>query len=399
MRTDYKKGSLRQGMLFLGLIGLFLFGLTELFQMRFSAGDIYPAYSSLRADPLGTKAYLEAIGRIRDISAERNYKRLPKLDTDSTLFILGVSSKAVGVISEEEARALESFISGGGRLVMTFLPEVSVPEVDEKVKDKEKPNSAEKKNYTSLPQRWGFALSYQKTASGQRQKPQDAIAGAGRPLSPSVPWHSAAFFDAAEQNWIPIYKVSDRPVMVERRYGKGTIVLATDTYFASNEAILRDRRPELLAWLAGPHKKIVFDETHNGILETPGVASLFRKYNLHAFFAGFILLAGVYIWKNSMSLVPARAEDDAGIPDFTTGRDQLSGIISLLRRNVPPGQLLEVCIREWRRGLPKTAVPTEKMKMVERAADEATDGAHGELQVKAYKSIVNLLSERISHGK
>ncbi|HLH55180.1 MAG TPA: hypothetical protein VKY92_16360, partial [Verrucomicrobiae bacterium] len=59
---------------------LFGLGLFELFQLRFEAGDVYPAYSSLRADPLGTMALYESLARmpgvnvVRDFSAEN---RLP----------------------------------------------------------------------------------------------------------------------------------------------------------------------------------------------------------------------------------------------------------------------------------------------------------------------------------
>ena len=43
------------------LVALFVFGLTQLFKLRFEAGDIYPEYSSLRADPLGAKALYQSL--------------------------------------------------------------------------------------------------------------------------------------------------------------------------------------------------------------------------------------------------------------------------------------------------------------------------------------------------
>ena len=43
------------------LIGLFCLLLVNLFLLRFRAGDIYPPYSSLRSDPLGTKALVKAL--------------------------------------------------------------------------------------------------------------------------------------------------------------------------------------------------------------------------------------------------------------------------------------------------------------------------------------------------
>jgi hypothetical protein len=67
-------------------------------------------------------------------------------------------------------------------------------------------------------------------------------------------------------------------VVVERQVGRGTIVMASDSYFLSNEALQRDRHADLLAWLVGSGTQVVFDEAHLGIVEKPGVATLMRKY-------------------------------------------------------------------------------------------------------------------------
>ena len=40
----------------------------HLFQLRFEQGDIYPAYSSLRADPLGTKVFYESLETLPGLS-------------------------------------------------------------------------------------------------------------------------------------------------------------------------------------------------------------------------------------------------------------------------------------------------------------------------------------------
>ena len=42
----------------------FAFGLVHLFRLRFAAGDVYPEYSSLRADPLGAMAFCESLERM-----------------------------------------------------------------------------------------------------------------------------------------------------------------------------------------------------------------------------------------------------------------------------------------------------------------------------------------------
>ena len=51
----------------------------QLFRLRFEAGDVYPAYSSLRTDPLGTMAFYESLQRIAGFSVRRDYSRANRL--------------------------------------------------------------------------------------------------------------------------------------------------------------------------------------------------------------------------------------------------------------------------------------------------------------------------------
>jgi hypothetical protein len=392
-----QKSTRIHSIILIGLLGLFLVGMIELFQMRFQSGDIYPVYSSLRTDPLGTKAYYDALAAMPGLSVTRNYKPLPKLESSSALFLLGVNRYAVDFIEDAEVKTLESFISGGGRLVMTFLPSRGEAQKKE-VENKERRKLPEKKRMVSLAERWGFRLSSVKPEGGT--KPETVSVANNYQLPASITWHSIVSFDVLDIAWETIYQSAEKPVMIERRYGKGTIVLATDTYFVSNEAILKERHSDLLAWLAGPQKSIIFDETHNGIFENPGVTSLFRKYGLHGVFAGFLILGVLFIWKNSISLVPRHAKEDDESDNITTGRDHLSGFISLLRRNVPPREVLSVCVQEWKKGLRKGAVPKEKIERIEKEVEAFRDrSVKSEVQVDAYKSITKILSERLTHGK
>ena len=51
----------------------FTFGLVRLFQLRFEVGDVYPAYSTLRSDPLGTMAFYESLGKVPGFSSRRDF--------------------------------------------------------------------------------------------------------------------------------------------------------------------------------------------------------------------------------------------------------------------------------------------------------------------------------------
>ena len=59
----------------------FAFGLLHLFKLRFAAGDVYPQYSSLRADPLGAMAFCESLERMPGLSVRRENSDLRKPNT------------------------------------------------------------------------------------------------------------------------------------------------------------------------------------------------------------------------------------------------------------------------------------------------------------------------------
>jgi len=146
-----------------------------------------------------------------------------------------------------------------------------------------------------------------------------------------------------------IYARGAHPVVIERKFGSGTVVIATDSYFLSNEALLKDRQPGLLSWWLGPNRHIIFDEAHLGVVDNPGIAALIRKYHLDGLVLGLLLLAGLFIWKNSASFVsPYTEELKTG---FVEGKDSAAGFVNLLRRNITANQIVNLCFAEWKKSL------------------------------------------------
>ena len=78
------------------LAGGFAYGLTQLFLLRYATGDIYPPYSSLRADPVGTKALAEALDGLPKVEVRRNFLPLTRLRDEKpvTLIYTGVPHRA-----------------------------------------------------------------------------------------------------------------------------------------------------------------------------------------------------------------------------------------------------------------------------------------------------------------
>jgi hypothetical protein len=251
-------------------------------------------------------------------------------------------------------KALEEGALGGGRIVISFVPTHEEPAspVKEKKRQETPQEEADKetdegqelldKEVVDLTKRWGVKaeLSVKVGAEASLSLPE-------KELPSSLPWHTTLVFEPQDPVWRIIYTKAEKPVLVERSYGKGSIVLSSDSFFLSNEAMKSERYPQLLSWVCGSHRKIVFDETHLGVSKSPGIATLLRKYGLAPFFISLIILALLVIWKRTARLVPVYEEEDKATVD--AGKDAFTGFTNLLRRNIPPDQILSACLEEWKR--------------------------------------------------
>ncbi|MEP6664799.1 MAG: hypothetical protein ABJC04_14170, partial [Verrucomicrobiota bacterium] len=75
-----------------------------------------------------------------------------------------------------------------------------------------------------------------------------------------------------------------------------------------------------------------------------------RKYRLHGLVGGLLLLAGLFVWKNSTAFVPAPDDDIfEGRSAVVSGKESSAGFVNLLRRSVAPGEILTACFDEWKK--------------------------------------------------
>lgn len=386
----------------------FIFGVVQLFLLRFEAGDVYPVYSSLRSDPLGSRAFYSSLENMNENRVSRNYQTLRnlKFEDHTALFYIGLAVFDAESVSREWLKVFEELTNSGGRMILSFLPVEKKPAdwrlstcfaPAEEAKDNDKPppsdvhddsektgENDENKPQTvpgrqiegtsgkcvSLKEYWGVTFAFaeepsDKADSRSNDLSQSRITG----LPQTISWHTALFFDELDATWRVIYTADGRPVIIERPYGKGSLVLSADSYFLSNEALRSERHPELLAWTLGQSANVVFDETHFGIFKHPGVLSLIKKYRFQWFIFTVGMLAVLFIWKNSVYFVPppkgTRSQAGRG---FLSDRDSSQGLISLLRRNIPAGKLLQTCIREWERGIqPQNRIRNDKLRRAKSA--------------------------------
>jgi hypothetical protein len=408
-------------LLFLICAALFAFGLVQLFKVRFETGDIYPAYSSLRADPLGVMALYESLTAIPGLEVTRDFtseNRLPE-GKATTYLHLGATTSQWRWLPEEAIKEIEAFALNGGRLAITFYPEQRKPiqfspeHVEESRDESGNPESDKKTSRAdkdannrklsekqkrelrriSIKERWGLEFTYTKLPGNAKQPSSSCTVTkeADLALPEELEWHSAIVLTNLPASWRTIYSRDGQPVVIERRFGSGTIAIATDSYFLSNEALRKARHPELLSWLLGPSRHVVFDEAHFGIVESSGVSTLLRKYRLHGLALALLMLAVLFIWKNSVSFVPPYAAETS--ETYVAGKESVAGFVNLLRRNISSRDVLNVCFEEWKKSFPgKTTASHDKSNQA--AALLAAENARGPLErepVKAYHEISRIL--------
>ena len=379
----------KRAILLLIIVSGFILGVIQLFLLRFEAGDVYPPYSTLRSDPMGSRAFYRGLENLRQASVQRNYQHLPnlKFTVPSTFFYIGTPVFDSESVPAQWIETLERLTASGGRLVLSLLPVEKKPanwrlgscstsdayESDDQktppadgahnsedtAGNKAKPSESASRPPTSenenpcvgLQEKWGLTIAFADKPATQAVKSiHDQTVADLKRLPQTISWHTSVYFDDLNDSWRVIYTAENRPVIIARSYGNGNLVLSADSFFMSNEALRSERSPELLAWTVGQNSTIIFDETHLGIRKHPGVVSLIKKYHFHWFIFALAILAILFVWKNTVYFVPpSENSHDRPGQDVYANRDSAQGLISLLRRNIPARQLLQTCTREWRR--------------------------------------------------
>jgi hypothetical protein len=429
----------------MGVCGLLLAaglagGMMRLFALRFSRGDVYPPYSTLRSDPLGTSVFYESLDRVPGLTAHRCFERTFKENDgqERTLMILGSEPFGLEELPRAEFNTLQQFVYSGGRLVLAYLPEACEtpttrtnelfaagekksetkkgdakprkqqppsakpdPAAGDKKKSGDQPAKDEPEDdrrglveYASLQAEWGFRIQFQDLTTNEDEAvvfPKARLRGPSDGLPPTLVFHTALYFANLTNGWRTVYEREQLPVMAERRLGKGSVLLVADSYCFSNEAMLKNREAGLLAWVIGGGREVIFDEAHLGVLVDPGVASLLRKYHLHGLFFSLLLLAGLFVWKNSTCLTPPHEGPEEGVPQVA-GRDAMSGFINLLRRGLPRGEVMNRIFEEWQKTSRRSSLKPEHRREIETLMEqENARPGRQRRPVAAYRAISAIL--------
>ena len=398
----------RLAALVVGVAVLFAVGLTQLFLLRFEAGDVYPAYSCLRTDPLGTRVLFESLNRLEQNSARRNFHPPDQitLTPQTTLLMCGLNSTGVFLESEKVRVLMDQVAVTGARLVLTFstrLPKRDAEPEDEQegqdgngFQSPDEPGEAPAvENDAETSDEWLGAASLGFDFMQARPKELQDTAFSSDPrregLPAAIAWRTNLFFDLQDEAWQILYTWQDEPVVVQRPWGRGTVAMAADSYLFSNEALRSHRCADLLAWLVVPGHTVIFDEFHHGLAHRPGIASLARKYRLQGVFAALMVVVLLFIWRQAAVFVPpARAEGQS--PGPAPGRNTGQGLVDLTRRHIQTRELLSVCFDTWNlHGAQGT--PAALVAQVRALVQQAPDHPKKNDPVKVYRQICELLKQ------
>jgi hypothetical protein len=366
------------------------------------------------------------------VEVRRNFKPLPRMRANGpvTLVYAGVDHNAVW--TNEELAAFNTLVLNGSRAVFTFFPVEAPPTAaqdklskaeartkkeektdnqkdSDKRKEAPKPGKEKKKKdtksgeddergpteyigFSDVAKRWGFDFGYLPEEKGKTYYRHAGLVETSDHMEPDISWHSALYFRNLKPQWRVLYNCGKMPVIIERQFGNGSIVLMADSFPVSNEALRGERHPHLIARLFSGPSPIIFDEEHNNLRENPGIASLARKYRLHGVIGGLALLAIFFVWKNMVRFIPAYTSA-ATESNVVAGKELSEGFVNLLRRSIRPSAIFGVCIAEWRKTF--TGRPRELARVEEIWAQQEARAPRQRDPIETYRAISRAIARKV----
>jgi hypothetical protein len=359
---------------------LLFFGLRS-FLLRLETGDSFPEYSTYRADPKGLKVFYDSLQASETLRAARwlqSSKILPS-GQNRALVVAGVGLDPP-TVSDEDSQLLEHWLATGGRLIVSLRPDRN-RKSDNNSGEQAKSGAGETQaiSWRTLIGRWGADLAplsgFNPTSVNSRQFGQISR------------WFGSEYFEHLAPEWKVIATQDHRDVIIERSFARGSLVLLGDSYPLSNEALAVDRNTGFLLWLIGGRREVLFDETHLGLNERPGIMTLAMRYGLQGTLVSFVATLLLFVWKSQYTLLPRTKtdQDTVGVQGYSS--EQL--FLHLLRRTITQKELLGVCTETWL----KTARPTAaQLARLERFRSESQDGKR---VVEKYNRLMTLLNEEL----
>lgn len=331
---------------------------------RFRRGEVLPDASSLSTAPGGSEALAAALAALPGVEVVRALRRqdLERCAADCTLLYLG--APAVLAPAPSELWRLDAALRRGARVVLAFEPlagdlpcgacgETTGDEASDA--DGPRPRAARPER---PPPGWWRQLRFERAGAAGDDDSRSALRVAAMPDPALVLDRDADGIRALE---LPV--------------GSGRLVVVADGAIFGNLALRERRDVALLAALLGGPRRVVFEETHLGVVERGGVVALARRYGLTGAAAALLGLALLQVWRSSVPLAPRRREELAG-GAVSAGAASGSGFAALLERGLPRRRLLATCVAALR-GTGSERIADETWQELERIAGDGGDPVAG----------------------
>ena len=337
-----------------------------LLETAFSRSNAYPPYSSLRSDPVGAKALFESLREVPSLSVERNRLRRLTGQPATTYLFLGIHPGALRNATKTKLEQWEGIARAGGRVVLGATP------VEPLTAPRTGPFAASLPAQYEVEKRWGIRTRWMV----DRQERFPAKMPRRSAFSLEIPEMSAWTCRASS--------AAGDCEAVERSFGRGSLVLLTQTFSLSNEGL---QKPDgnLVAWVVGRSARVVFDEEHLGLVETGSVGALIRRYRLAGAMLVLALLGVLFVWRQAGHFLPERPVSARAA---ARSLHASTGLVNLLRRHITRNRLIAACLQEWRRSL--SVLPFGQRQRADRVGNVLAAG--GDV-VAQYRSIVRSLHE------
>ncbi|MHB9138562.1 MAG: hypothetical protein ACYC4Q_04075, partial [Victivallaceae bacterium] len=224
----------------------------------------------------------------------------------------------------------------GARVVAGFVPDSGLPD-DAKSKKKLEHGSKQNK---------GFQLGVDvMSMTAPAKLPGIAKPTAGNNKLPPFKYYSNNYFRVSNPEWKVLYTFYDRPVIMEKAFGKGTLILCADNFILTNESMGAGKNAALLLRLLGNRQRIVFDEIHLGVFSERNLLWLAGKYNLGPFAVVLAILLLLFLWRQLTTITGQQQE----LTEAAKGQADLSGLAltTLLRSAYRVRDLPKLCLDCW----------------------------------------------------
>jgi hypothetical protein len=356
----------------------------------------------------------ESLKELPGVTTERWLEPLGEMDgSDTVVFYLGAKQH---LLTGNIGDTLRGYLTSGGHAVVAFSPktslrdelerrgdaEVKEPEIEEEkagnVKKEESrsdsaPHSA-LSEWRGLAKNWGVRterFSYAKIndSVSQTHAQPESLMTEFAPLR----WRSPRYFKDLSAEWTVLYRYQNCPVIIRRDWGAGSLVLMTDSYCFSNEALVVERNTRFLIYLLAGAKHVIFDEFHLGVASKEGLMMLIKRYRLQWVLYTLLLLAVLFVWKNSYGFIPEYSEPSAS-DERCAVVGSMQGFANLLKRHILRNRLQEIMVDEWKATFLKQPSMQGKMKKFNDELQVLKDEQSKLPIVDFYNRLTEILSER-----